>query len=235
SWASASPCSGPITWWPGSCSAMTICSPGRPGPSPDPLDSLLPLARQPSPPMERNDDVLTTHTSRRLGPGGRDRAGHDRLRGWGRRRRLGRSEERRAGSAGANRCPASRAEDGMRALDVTGVQTCALPIVGGPGHPLIPSTAFSPWLDSLLPLWKGTTMFSRRTLLGGSALAAGTALATTACGGGGGGAGSGEPIDTLKIMAPLLSETAPDPEGELQTAVEEFIGMPLDITWVPNS
>src|SRR5690625_4144694 len=78
-------------------------------------------------------------------------------------------------------------------------------------------------------------MFSRRTLLGGSALAAGTALATTACGGGGGGAGSGEPIDTLKIMAPLLSETAPDPEGELQTAVEEFIGMPLDITWVPNS
>lgn len=78
-------------------------------------------------------------------------------------------------------------------------------------------------------------MFSRRTLLGGSALAAGTALAATACGGGGCGAGSGEPIDTLKIMAPLLSETAPDPEGELQTAVEEFIGMPLDITWVPNS
>src|SRR5699024_6825460 len=90
--------SGPITWWPGSCSAMMICSPGRPGPSPDPLDSLLPLARQPSPPMEhpsppmeRNDDVLTTTTYRRLGPGGRECAGLYRMLGWGRRRRLGRA------------------------------------------------------------------------------------------------------------------------------------------------
>lgn len=77
-------------------------------------------------------------------------------------------------------------------------------------------------------------MFSRRTFIGGSALAAGTALTASACGGGGG-SGSGEALETLRIMAPLLSETAPDPEGELQKAVEEFVGMPLDITWVPNS
>lgn len=77
-------------------------------------------------------------------------------------------------------------------------------------------------------------MFSRRTFLGGSALAAGTAVAATACGGGSGG-DSGEPIETLRIMAPLLSETAPDPDGQVQTALEELIGMPLDITWVPNS
>lgn len=78
-------------------------------------------------------------------------------------------------------------------------------------------------------------MFSRRTFIGGSALAAGTALTATACGSDGGGSGSGEAIETLRIMAPLLSETAPDPEGELQKTLEEFVGMPLDITWVPNS
>lgn len=77
-------------------------------------------------------------------------------------------------------------------------------------------------------------MFSRRTLLGGAAAGA-TALGLAACGGSGGSADAGTEITTLKIMAPLLSETAPDPEGQLQKAVEEFIGMPLEITWVPNS
>ena len=78
-------------------------------------------------------------------------------------------------------------------------------------------------------------MFSRRALLGGAA--AGTAtLGLAACGGSsGGGSGSSEEITSLRIMAPLLSDTAPDPDGELQTAIEEFIGMPLEITWVPNS
>lgn len=78
-------------------------------------------------------------------------------------------------------------------------------------------------------------MFSRRTLLGGAAAGA-TTLGLAACGGSGGGsAGSGEEITSLKIMAPLLSDTAPDPDGQLQKAVEELIGMPLEITWVPNS
>ena len=76
-------------------------------------------------------------------------------------------------------------------------------------------------------------MFTRRTLLGGAAAGAAT-LGLAACGGGGGSAADAE-ITTLRIMAPLLSDTAPDPEGELQTAIEDFIGMPLEITWVPNS
>src|SRR5690606_21285243 len=53
--------------------------------------------------------------------------------------------------------------------------------------------------------------------------------------GGGSSADAEAEITTLKIMAPLLSDTAPDPEGQLQKAVEELIGMPLEITWVPNS
>ena len=77
-------------------------------------------------------------------------------------------------------------------------------------------------------------MFSRRTLLGGAAAGA-TTLGLAACGGSGGSADAGAEITSLKIMAPLLSDTAPDPEGQLQKAVEELIGMPLEITWVPNS
>lgn len=78
-------------------------------------------------------------------------------------------------------------------------------------------------------------MFSRRTLLGGAAAGA-TALSLAACGSSGGSAAdSGEEITSLKIMAPLLSDTAPDPAGKLQKAVEELVGMPLEITWVPNS
>jgi len=77
-------------------------------------------------------------------------------------------------------------------------------------------------------------MFSRRTLLGGAAAGA-TALGLAACGGSGGSADADSEITTLRIMAPLLSDTAPDPEGQLHQAVEELIGMPVEITWVPNS
>lgn len=77
-------------------------------------------------------------------------------------------------------------------------------------------------------------MFTRRTLLGGAAAGA-TALGLASCGGSAGSADAGTEVTTLRIMAPLLSETAPDPEGQLQQAIEEFIGMPMEITWVPNS
>src|SRR5699024_6595089 len=79
----------------------------------------------------------------------------------------------------------------------------------------------------------GPSISTRRTLLGGAAAGAAT-LGLAACGGGGGSAADAE-ITPRRIMAPLLSDTAPDPEGELQTAIEDFIGMPLEITWVPNS
>lgn len=77
-------------------------------------------------------------------------------------------------------------------------------------------------------------MFSRRTLLG-CAAASTAALGLAACGGGGGSADADAEITSLRIMAPLLSDTAPDPDGRLQKAVEELIGMPMEITWVPNS
>lgn len=68
------------------------------------------------------------------------------------------------------------------------------------------------------------------------------ALVLTACGGDNGGAApngsdgdSGSSFETLSVMAPLLSSTAPSSDGELQTAIEEHIGTGLDMTWVPNS
>ncbi|GAA4427744.1 extracellular solute-binding protein [Georgenia halophila] len=65
----------------------------------------------------------------------------------------------------------------------------------------------------------------------GAALAATLMLA--ACSGGDEDAGGS--LETISIMAPLLSSTAPDPEGEVQSAIEEYSGQDLDITWVPNS
>jgi putative aldouronate transport system substrate-binding protein len=59
-----------------------------------------------------------------------------------------------------------------------------------------------------------------------------TSLATTAaCGDDGGGE---QATDTLTVMAPLFG-TAPDPNGEIQQAVQKLIGKKLDITWVPNA
>jgi len=40
--------------------------------------------------------------------------------------------------------------------------------------------------------------------------------------------------DTITVLAPLFG-TAPDPNGELQQAVQKLIGKNLDITWVPNA
>lgn len=57
------------------------------------------------------------------------------------------------------------------------------------------------------------------------------ALSIAACGTGGGEKAAG---DSLTMMVPLFG-TAPDPKGEIQTAVEKLLGKKLSITWVPNA
>jgi putative aldouronate transport system substrate-binding protein len=65
-----------------------------------------------------------------------------------------------------------------------------------------------------------------------AALALSTAAFTvTACGKDDDAKSSG---DTITIMSRLLG-TAPSPTGELQTAIEKFLGKKLQITWVPNA
>jgi putative aldouronate transport system substrate-binding protein len=72
-----------------------------------------------------------------------------------------------------------------------------------------------------------------RKILTGIGLTAVAALALTSC--------SGDPsaesadIDSLTIMAPYLSTNAPEEGNQFETAIEEEIGIDLDITWVPNS
>src|SRR5437868_5793494 len=65
---------------------------------------------------------------------------------------LGRSEERRVGEEGSARWAGDQAEDGIRDRNVTGVQTCALPILvsyprdwdSGGKLPVIPDDVFGP-------------------------------------------------------------------------------------------
>jgi putative aldouronate transport system substrate-binding protein len=70
-----------------------------------------------------------------------------------------------------------------------------------------------------------------RTRQAATAVALATALvASSAC------SGEEEPasLDKLTVMAPLFG-TAPDPNGEMQQAIQKLIGKKLDITWVPNA
>ncbi|NUO60830.1 MAG: extracellular solute-binding protein [Hamadaea sp.] len=73
-----------------------------------------------------------------------------------------------------------------------------------------------------------TPTLRRRLLAAGLALAG--VLGVAACG--------DEPeqtsLDTISMMTRLFG-TAPDPNGELQKAVEKLIGKKLDISWVPNA
>ena len=70
--------------------------------------------------------------------------------------------------------------------------------------------------------------------LAGAAVAA--TLMLTACSGGGEDQPeAGAPLETIEIMAPVIASSAPDPEGTLQTEIEEFSGKDLEITWVPNA
>lgn len=73
--------------------------------------------------------------------------------------------------------------------------------------------------------------FRRRRLLAG-VLTLTTALAASACSGGG--QASQADGNTLTMMVPLFG-TAPDPQGEMQQAVEKLLGKKLKITWVPNA
>lgn len=67
----------------------------------------------------------------------------------------------------------------------------------------------------------------RRLMVGLLALT----LSASACGTGG---GEQPANDALTMMVPLFG-TAPDPKGEIQTAVEKLVGKKLSITWVPNA
>ena len=61
-------------------------------------------------------------------------------------------------------------------------------------------------------------------------LALTTALTAAACGGN----EEQAALDKITVMTRLFG-TAPDPNGELQQAVEKLIGKKLDISWVPNA
>jgi putative aldouronate transport system substrate-binding protein len=61
-------------------------------------------------------------------------------------------------------------------------------------------------------------------------LALTTALSVSACGG----EEEQASLDRIRVMS-LLFGTAPDPNGELQQAIEKLIGKKLDISWVPNA
>ncbi|NUP02154.1 MAG: extracellular solute-binding protein [Nonomuraea sp.] len=72
---------------------------------------------------------------------------------------------------------------------------------------------------------------SRRRRLMAAVLTLTTALTATACSGGGEAASDS---GTVTMMVPLFG-TAPDPAGEVQTAIEKLVGKKLKITWVPNA
>jgi putative aldouronate transport system substrate-binding protein len=76
------------------------------------------------------------------------------------------------------------------------------------------------------------TIFSRRRIA--VAVAVSTALLASACSGGGDDKGGQATSNELTVMTTLFG-TAPDPNGEMQQAVEKLIGKKLKVTWVPNA
>ncbi len=74
----------------------------------------------------------------------------------------------------------------------------------------------------------------------GVGIAVVAALALTGCSGGSAGDDEANNADaakleSLSIMAPFLSTNAPEQDNEIETALEEVIGVDLDMTWVPNA
>ncbi|MET7461858.1 extracellular solute-binding protein [Nonomuraea sp. NPDC005501] len=71
----------------------------------------------------------------------------------------------------------------------------------------------------------------RRRLIAG-ALTLTAALTASACSGG----GDAPAADTNTItFVSRLFGTAPDPKGEMQQAIEKFLGKKIQVTWVPNA
>jgi putative aldouronate transport system substrate-binding protein len=58
-------------------------------------------------------------------------------------------------------------------------------------------------------------------------------LALTACSDGG--AGSGEPLESLDIMAPFFSPVPPEEDDPIDKALSDLAGLDLSVQWVPNS
>ncbi|GAA3604699.1 extracellular solute-binding protein [Nonomuraea rosea] len=73
---------------------------------------------------------------------------------------------------------------------------------------------------------------SRRRRLFAGVLTLTAALTASACSGGGD-APQSDP-NTITFMSKLFG-TAPEPTGELQQAIEKFLGKKLKVTWVPNA
>ncbi|QDP97565.1 extracellular solute-binding protein [Microlunatus elymi] len=75
-------------------------------------------------------------------------------------------------------------------------------------------------------------------MFAGAGTLAATAVGVTGCGGddsGSKGSGGKSDLSTLTMMLPLYDTSAPAATGEMQQAIEKFIGKKLDISWVPNA
>lgn len=73
---------------------------------------------------------------------------------------------------------------------------------------------------------------SRRSRLIAGVLTLTAALTASACSGGGDAPKTDS--NTITFMARLFG-TAPNPQGEMQQAVEKFLGKKIHVTWVPNA
>jgi putative aldouronate transport system substrate-binding protein len=72
--------------------------------------------------------------------------------------------------------------------------------------------------------------------LAGAGAAVGSLGSLAACGGKkGGAAADSADLDTVTVMLPLYETQAPSATGEMQQAIEKYLGKKLKITWVPNA
>jgi putative aldouronate transport system substrate-binding protein len=74
----------------------------------------------------------------------------------------------------------------------------------------------------------------RHKIIAATSLALSTALLAAGCSGGSDDADQQAGFGELTVMTKLFG-TAPDPNGEMQQAVEKLIGKKLKVTWVPNA